>query len=70
MIKRLQRVKGRGWVAQSVMRLTSAQVMIFQPVGSRPASGSALIAQNLDPVSLSAPPPLTFCLYPSKMNKR
>ena len=56
------------WVAQSVKRLTSAQVMISWFVGLSPASGSVLIAQNLEPVlssvslSLSAPSPLTLCL--------
>ena len=50
------------WVAQSVKDLTSAQVMISQLVGSSPASGSVLMAQNLEPAldsvspSLSAPP--------------
>ena len=32
------------WVAQSVERPTSAQVMISQFVGSSPASGSVLMA--------------------------
>ena len=66
--------KYRGaWVAQSVKRLTSAQVMISQSVSSSPTLGSVLTTQSLEPVSdsvspsLSAPPPLTLCL--SKMNK-
>ena len=62
------------WVAQSVKRLTSAQVMNSQFVGLSPASGSVLTAQSLEPAldsvspSLSAPPPLMLCLY-QKMNK-
>ena len=48
---------GGVWVAQSVKRLTSAQVMISQFVGSSPASRSVLTAQSLKPdfhsVSLS-----------------
>ena len=58
------------WVAQSVKRPTSAQVMISQSVSSSPASGSVLTAQSLEPVSdsvspsLSDPPPvmLSLCL--------
>ena len=56
------------WVAQSVGRPTSAQVMISQFVGSSPASGSVLMAQSLEPVldsvspSLSAPPMLVLSL--------
>ena len=56
------------WVAQSVKCLTSAQVMIVQFVGSSPASGSGLTAQNLKPasdslsLSLSAPPLLVLSL--------
>ena len=46
------------WVAQSVERLTSAQVMISRSVGSSPASGSVLIAQSLEPVSDSVSPSL------------
>ena len=55
------------WVAQSVKRLTSAQVMISWFVGSTSTSGSVLIAQSLDPAldsvftSFSAPP--LFMLY-------
>ena len=56
-------------VAQSVKRLTSAQVMISQVmilrlVSSSPLSGSVLTAQSLEPAldsvspTLSAPPPL------------
>ena len=56
------------WVAQSVKRLTSAQVTILWFMGSSPASGSVLTAQSLEPVSdavspsLSAPTLLTLCL--------
>ena len=55
-------------MAQSVKRLTLAQVTISWFVSSSPASGSVLIAQSLDPAldsvspSLSAPPLLTLCL--------
>ena len=55
-------------MAQSVERLTSAQVMISQFVGSSPMLGSVLTAGSLEPASdsvspsLSAPPQLTFCL--------
>ena len=66
---REQNRKPRGaWVAQSVERPTSAQVMISQFVSSSPASGSVLTAQDLEPASdsvspsLSAPPPLMLCL--------
>ena len=61
------------WVAQSVERPTSAQVMISQFVSLSPASGSVLPAQGLEPAlnsvspSLSAPPLLTLSL--SKINK-
>ena len=65
-----------GWVAQSVERLTSTQVMIFQFMSSSPTLGSVLTAQGLEPVSdsvspsLSAPPLLTICLSLSqKQNK-
>ena len=56
------------WVAQSVKRLTSAQVTISRSVSSSPASGSGLTAQSLEPVSdsvspsLSDPPPFMLCL--------
>ena len=55
-------------MAQWVKQLTSAQVMISWFVHSSPVSVSMLTAQSLklalDSVSpsLSAPPPLTFCL--------
>ena len=57
------RISSRGaWVAQVVKRLTSAQVMISRLVGSSPASGSVLTAQDLESAldsassSLSLPP--------------
>ena len=56
------------WVAQSVKRPTSAQVMISLSGSSSPASGSGLTAQSLEPASdsvspsLSAPPPFMLCL--------
>ena len=56
------------WVAQSVKRLTSAQVTISRFVDSSPASGSVLTAQSLGPVSdsvspsLSDPAPFMLCL--------
>ncbi|XP_044899138.1 E3 ubiquitin-protein ligase LRSAM1 isoform X4 [Felis catus] len=46
------------WVAQSVQRLTSAQVMISRFVSSSPVSGSVLIARSLEPVSDSVAPSL------------
>ena len=56
------------WVAQSVKRPASAQVMISRFVSSGPALGSLLTAQSLEPASgsvspsLCAPPLLTLCL--------
>ena len=56
------------WVAQSVERLTSAQVMISWFVSLSPASGSVLTAQSLKPASDSVSPsvsaltPLTLCV--------
>ena len=49
------------WVAQSLKRLTSAQVMISQFVSSSPASGSVLTAQSLEPALDSVSPSL--CPY-------
>ena len=60
------------WVAQSVGRPTSAQVVISQSVSSSPASGSVLTARSLEPASdsvnpsFSAPPPLVLCLSHSQ----
>ena len=59
------------WVAQLVERLTSAQVMISQFVGSSPALGSVLTAESLEldldsvSPSLSAPA-LLACLLSLK----
>ena len=57
---------GGAWVAQSVKRRTSAQVMILQSMGSSPASGSVLTAQPEACfrfcASLSDPPPFMLCL--------
>ena len=56
------------WVAQSVKRPTSAQVMISRFVSSSLVSGSVLMALSLEPASdsvspsLSAPPPFILCL--------
>ena len=47
------------WVAQSVKRLTSAQVMISQFRGLSPTLGSVLTAQSLDPASDSVSPSLS-----------
>ena len=71
------KTKFRGtWVAQSIKRLTSAQVMISQFVSSSPASGSVLTAQSLEPAShsvspsLSLPLPCSCCVFLSqKINK-
>ena len=60
------------WVAQSVKRLTSAQVMISRFVSLSPVSGSVLTAQSPEPASdsvspsLSAPPLLMLCLSRSQ----
>ena len=60
------------WVAQSVERPTSAQVMISWSVGSSPASGSVLTAWSLEPASdsvspsLSAPPLLALSVSQNK----
>ena len=48
------------WVAQSVLRPTSAQVMISQFVSSSPASGSVLTARSLEPASGSVSPSLCY----------
>ena len=58
----LKNGKKRGaWVAQSVERPTSAQVMISRLVGSSPASGSVLTAQSLEP-ALDSVLPLSLSL--------
>ena len=40
------------WVAQSVERLTSAQVMVLWFMGLSHALGSVLAAQSLEPASI------------------
>ena len=53
-------VDNRGnWVAQSVKRPTSAQVMISWSVSSSPTSGFMLKAQSPEPVSDSVSPSLS-----------
>ena len=51
------------WVAQSVKRPASAQVMISRFVSSSPTSGSALTAQSLEPALDSAS--LSLCPTPT-----
>ena len=59
----LSKTERGAWVAQSVGRPTSAQVMISWFVSLSPTSGSVLTAQSQEPAldsgspSLSAPPP-------------
>ena len=69
----IRRIWG-AWVAQSVKRLTSAQVMISQLVGSSPPSGSVLAAQSLKPawilcLPLSLPLPCSRSLSLSLKTK-
>ena len=54
---KMQTMRG-AWVARSVKRPTSAQVMISRSVSWRPESGSVLTAQSLEPVSDSVSPSL------------
>ena len=57
MVSCIRRGFSRGiWVAQSVKRLTSAQVMMSRFVGSSPALGSVLTAQSLESASVSVSP--------------
>ena len=64
----IQVLKGQvrgAWVAQSVRRPTSAQVMISQSVSSSPTSGSVLITRSLLLIlclPLSLPLPCLRCL--------
>ena len=64
----LKHFRRGAWVAQSVKRPTTAQVMISWSVSSSPELGSVLTAQNQEPAldsvspSLSAPPPLAVYL--------
>ena len=50
------------WVAQSVKRPTSAQVMISQFMSSSLVSGSVFTAQCLEPASDSVSPSLSLSL--------
>ena len=52
------------WVAQSVERPTSAQVMTSWFVNLSPASGSVLTAQSLEPTSDSVSPSLSLSVPP------
>ena len=76
MVGSIKSKEARGaWVAQSVKRPTSAQVMISWTVSSSPALGSVLTAQSLEPAWDSVSP--SFSLLPcscsvslfSKINK-
>ena len=58
------------WVALSVTRPTSAQVMISRFVSSSPESGSVLTAQSLEPASDSVSPSLALSFSLSKINKK
>ena len=66
---------GGAWVAQSVERPTSAQVMISRSVSLSPALGSVLTAQSLEPaldsvsLSLWPSPAQALSLSLSKINK-
>ena len=55
---------GGAWVAQSVKRLTSVQVMISWFVGLSSASDSVLTAQSLEPAS-DLCLPLSLCPSPT-----
>ena len=55
------------WVAQSVKRPTSAQVMISRSVSSSPALGSVLTAQSLEPASDAVSLSLSLCPSPTCM---
>ena len=63
------------WVAQSVKRPTSVQVMTSWFMGLSPAFGSVPMAQSLEPAwdsvspSHSAPPPLMLCVCVFLKNK-
>ena len=48
---------GGAWVAQSVKRLSSAQVVISRFMGSSPTSGSMLTAQSLLQILCPSPAP-------------
>ena len=54
------------WVAQSVKRPTSAQVMISWFMSWSPASGSVLTAQSLEPALDSVSSSLSLCPSPTR----
>ena len=54
------------WVAQSIKRPTSAQVVISLLVSSSPALGSVLTAGGLEPASDSVSPSLSLCTSPTR----
>ena len=57
---KIDKLRNRGpWVAQSVKRLTSAQVMISQFTSLSPTWGSVLRAQSLEPAWASVSPSLS-----------
>ena len=61
------------WVARSVERMTSAQVMISQLVSSSPESGSVLTAQSLEAALDSVSPslcPSPLCLSERNVKKK
>ena len=64
-LSNFKKVYWGAWVAQSGARLTTAQVMISQFVGSSPTSGSVLTAQSLEPASNSVSPSLSLCPSPT-----
>ena len=68
--KLTQDTLGDTWVAQSVNRLTLAQVMISQFMGSSPTSGSVLTAQSLEPASDSVSPSLSARLPLTSLSQK
>ena len=67
-LKRSSKIAHWGaWVAQSVKHRTLFQVIISQLVSSRPASGSMLAAQILEPASVSVSPSL-FLPHPCSVS--
>ena len=56
---------GQGRLEGSVRLPALAQVMVSQFVGSRPASGSVLTSQSLEPVSDSVSPSLSALPLPA-----
>ena len=62
MFKKYEKLGG-AWLAQSVVRPTSAQVMVLWFVTSSPALGSVLTARSLEPGSDSVS--LSLCPSPA-----